>query len=73
MNMIPNKVWKYGRKDLKEWAWMCNMERRGMSRVTERRVRSGEKQSKGEKVKDYGGVTLIPTLYESVIVLLKSF
>ncbi|XP_025154644.1 uncharacterized protein LOC112588552 [Harpegnathos saltator] len=65
---ILNEVWKYGGEEIEKWAWeVC------------RRVWEGEewpedwkegiiipirKKGKGEKVTEYRGVTLMPSLYK---------
>ena len=74
MNEMPNEVWKYGGKEMRECVWvMCN------------RVWKGEgwpelwkqgvvvpivKRGKGEVVKDYRVVTLMPTLYKIYVAVL---
>lgn len=57
---ILNKVWKCGRKELKEWAcMMCNRVWRGKG-WSELLVLLVEKRGKGEDVTEYRRVTLMP-------------
>ena len=71
---MPIEVWKYGGKEMREWVWiMCNRvwKGEGWSNVCKEGVVVPiVKRGKGEEVKDYRGVTLMPTLYKIYVTVL---
>ena len=70
---VPNKVWKLGGEKVEEWVWrFCNRVWRGegwpeswKDSVIVPLVKKGT----GNKVEDYRGVTLMPTLYKVYVPL----
>lgn len=63
---IPNEVWKYAGKEIGGWAWrMCNKVWRGKDWLEEWKdgtIIPIVKKGKGKGVKNYRGVTLMPSL-----------
>jgi len=65
---VPNEVWKCGRERIEEWIWgFCNRVWRGEGWPEQWKdgiIVPLVKKGAGEKVEDYRGVTLMPTLYK---------
>jgi len=65
---IPNEVWRYGREEIRKWAWeICNRVWRGEGWPEgwkEGIIAPIVKKGEGDKVTDYRRVTLMPTLYK---------
>jgi len=65
---VPNEVWKYGGEEIEGWVWrFCNRVWRGEGWPEEWKegvVVPILKKGKGDKVKDYRGVTIMPTIYK---------
>jgi len=67
---IPNEAWKYGGDDVEKWVWeICGRIWRGEEWPEQ--WKEGEiyiiplvKKGEGQKVKDYRGITLMPSLYK---------
>ena len=67
-DQIPNEVWRYGGMEVQVWAWgMMNKVWRGEGWPEEWKegvVVPIVKKEEGVGVEDYGGVTVMPTLYK---------
>jgi len=65
---IPNEAWKYGGEEIEVWIWrFCNRVWRGEGWPEEWKegvVVPILKKGKGDKGKDYRGVTIMPTIYK---------
>ncbi|KMQ82370.1 endonuclease-reverse transcriptase, partial [Lasius niger] len=65
---VPNEVWKLGGERIEEWAWrFCNRVWRGEGWPEQWKdgvIVPLVKKGGGERVEEYRGVTLMPTLYK---------
>ncbi|XP_018375576.1 PREDICTED: uncharacterized protein LOC108769213 [Trachymyrmex cornetzi] len=65
---VPNEVWKYGGEGLEEWVWkMCNEVWKGEGWPElwkEGMVVPVKKKGQGNDVRDYRGISIMPTLYK---------
>jgi len=65
---IPNEVWRYGGEELKNWAWeICRRVWRGEGwpdQWKEGGIVPIIKKGDGERVENYRGVTLMPSIYK---------
>jgi hypothetical protein len=71
---VPNEVWKLGGERVEEWAWsFCNRVWRGEGWPEQWRdgvIVPLVKKGGGERVEEYRGVTLMPTLYKVYVGIL---
>ncbi|XP_067214151.1 uncharacterized protein [Linepithema humile] len=71
---IPAEVWKYGGEELEEWVWgFCNRVWKGEGwpeNWKEGVIVPIMKKGEGEKVEEYRGVTMMPTLYKVYVTVL---
>jgi len=67
MDGIPNEVWRYGGEKVKNWAWeICRRVWRGegwLDQWKEGGIVPIMKKGDGERVENYRGVTLMPSIY----------
>lgn len=74
INEIPGEAWKYGGEGLEKWAWkFCNRVWEGEDWPEEWRegvIVPILKKREGKEMKDYKGVTLLPTIYEMYVAVL---
>lgn len=65
LDEIPGEAWKYGGEKVEEWIWkFCSRIWNGEEWSRNWSEGAIVKRGEGEKVKDYRGVTLMPTLYK---------
>lgn len=71
---IPNEVWKYGGEEIREWVWkVCNKIWKGEGWPEDWKegvVVPIIKKGQGNAVRDYRGITIMPTLYKVYVTVL---